>query len=111
QAHNVAYNISAEWDDYRERYRWAVKGIEFLQQGAALNQNEPRLLFDIGFFSSHKLGQSDEKIQFRRLFREDDDFHARQAVHQRDNWLFGTEYYLMAERVAVNQGATSLPMA
>ena len=27
QAHNLSYNISVEFDDYRDRYAWVIKGI------------------------------------------------------------------------------------
>ena len=37
QAHNLSYNISVEFDDFRDRYAWVMKGIEFLRQGIALN--------------------------------------------------------------------------
>ena len=48
QANNLSYNISVEFDDYRDRYAWVMKGIEFLRQGIALNQREPRLLGRMG---------------------------------------------------------------
>ena len=31
QAWNLSYNISVQFDDYRERYRWVIKGFDFLQ--------------------------------------------------------------------------------
>ena len=91
QAWNLSYNISAEWDDYHDRYYWVIKGIEFLEKGIDYNAHEPRLLTDVGWFSSHKIGKSDERLQYRRLFREDDEFHARQRVHR-------------ARQLAVRQG-------
>lgn len=105
QSWNLAYNVSYEFDDYRERYAWVIKGIEFLQKGIEYNQNEPRLLSAVGWFAAQKIGRSDERVQFRRLFREDDDFHRRQKIQQRDNWLFAKAYFLLAQR-AVELGAT-----
>jgi hypothetical protein len=113
QSWNLSYNISAEFDDYRERYYWVKRGIEYLQEGTSYNENEPRLLSDVGWFATNKIGRADEHVQYRRLFREDDEFHNAQRVHQRDNWLFGREYYLEAERVVDNLGvhpATSNPL-
>jgi hypothetical protein len=99
QAGNLAYNISYEFDDYRDRYHWVTRGIEFLEEGLTYNEGEPRLLSTVGHIASHKLGRSDERRQFRALFREDDDFHARQQVHERDNFMFALAYFREAERV------------
>lgn len=104
QGWNLSYNISAEWDDYRDRYYWVIRGIEFLQKGVAYNQHEPRLLTDVGWFTSQKIGRADEHLQYRRLFRDDDEFHRHQHVHQRDNWLFGKAYFVEAERVVDDLG-------
>jgi hypothetical protein len=104
QAHNLSYNISVEFDDYHDRYAWVIKGIEFLRQGIALNAREPRLLGRMGWFLGHKIGKADEKKQYRRLFKEDDDFHDRdrpgRTLPERDNWLVAREKYLAAQRLA-----------
>ena len=104
QAHNLSYNISVEFDDYHDRYAWVMKGIEFLRQGITLNQRDPRLLGRMGWFIGHKIGKSDEKQQFRRLFKADDDFHDRddpdRTLPERDNWLVSRQKYLAAQRLA-----------
>ena len=91
QAHNLSYNISVEFDDYRDRYACVIKGIEFLRQGIALNRFEPRLLGRMGWFIGQKIGKSDEKKEFRKMFIADDDFHERddpqRTIPERDNWL------------------------
>lgn len=111
QAHNLSYNVSVEFDDYRDRYAWVVKGIEFLMDGTQYNRNEPHLMKECGWFVSQKIGRSDEFRQFRRLFRHDTDFHARlnqyvnvddaksRADLYPDNWLVGRLWYLKAERI------------
>ena len=35
QAHNLAYNVSTEFDDYRQRYEMVREGTEFLSRGVA----------------------------------------------------------------------------
>jgi hypothetical protein len=75
QAHNLSYNISVEFDDYRHRYHWVKKGIDYLVEGTHYNRDQPRLMTELGWFCGHKFGRSDEYVQFRRLFREDVDFH------------------------------------
>ena len=100
QGWNLSYNISAEFDDYRDRYFWVMKGIRFLQEGITYNETSPRLGWYLGFVISQKIGTADEKVQFRRLFREDSDFHGGTPLEQRDNWLVGREYYLKSQAVA-----------
>ena len=48
QGWNLSYNISVEFDDYRDRYFWVIKGIDFLKEGTAYNKDEPRLMSTIG---------------------------------------------------------------
>jgi len=97
QAWNVSYNCSVEFDDYRDRYRWVIKGIQYLREGISYNQYEPRLLWDQGWFTGHKIGRADEKVQFRRLFRQDNDFHDSLPLElrdpTRDNWLCGKKCF------------------
>jgi len=104
QAHNLSYNCSVDFDDYRDRYAWVIKGIEFLREGIALNRFEPRLLGRMGWFIGHKIGKSDEKAEFRRLFIADDDFHGRdspqRSLKERDNWLVSREKYREGQQLA-----------
>ncbi len=94
-AWNLSYNISVEFDDYRERYRWVMKGIEFLEQGIKYNERQPKLLWDMGWTISEKIGKADEAKEFRKLFKEDDDYHNRfhRPTALRDNWLVGKEWF------------------
>lgn len=111
QAHNMSYNVSAEFDDYRARYHWVLKGLDFLLEGTKYNQRSPRLYWSLGWFTGHKMGISDEKTQFRQMFRDDKDFHntllghinldnARGPDGKPDSWLVGYLWYLQAQSVA-----------
>jgi len=105
QAHNLTYNVSVEFDDYKQRYHWVKKGIDYLIDGTVYNSNEPRLLWYAGWVIGQKIGRSDEKVQFRRMFRDDTEFHtmlARQGIDvesakgpdgKPDNWLVGRLWY------------------
>ena len=75
QAHNLSYNVSVEFDDYRMRYEWVKKGINFLIEGTHYNRDEPGLLCELGWFTGQKVGRADEALQFRRLYAVDRDFH------------------------------------
>lgn len=103
QAHNLAYNVSVEFDDYRQRYEMVREGTEFLTRGVRQNRQAPRLIWYTGWFYGQKIGMSDEKRQFRRLFADDTVLHeslADQGIavdsnealgpfQKPDNWLVG----------------------
>jgi hypothetical protein len=95
QAWNVSYNVSVEFDDYRDRYYYVREGINYLMKGEKYNQDHPMILSELGWFIGHKIGRADEKEQYRKLFREDDDFHpVDRTPDERDNWLVAKNWYL-----------------
>lgn len=106
---NLSYNASAEFDDYRERYRWVMRGIDFLIEGVEFNRQAPKLCKATGWTISQKIGIADEKEQYRRLLREDDDFWQRhdklKLPSERDNWILGRRWYLQGEDL-VNSGVS-----
>jgi hypothetical protein len=103
QAHNLAYNVSIEFDDYRQRYEMVREGTEYLTRGVRQNKQAPRLIWYTGWFYGAKLGMADEKKQYRRLFADDEVLHqslmdediavdspeARGPLGKPDNWLVG----------------------
>ena len=116
QAHNMSYNVSVEFDDYQFRYAWVKKGINFLTLGIPYNRRDHRITDNLGFFSGQKIGQSDERVLFRQMFRGDDDFHEEMMefpfVHKElrgdrigfdsgdfgaDNWLLAHQWYRRSE--------------
>lgn len=105
QSWNVSYNVSVEFDDYRDRYYYVRRGIEFLKQGQEYNRNHPQLLWEMGWFIGQKIGRSDEKVQYRRLFKADDDYHPEdRPPGQRDNWLVSKGWYEESVRAAEEKG-------
>jgi hypothetical protein len=105
QAWNLTYNVSVEFDDYKDRYYYVRRGIEFLKKGERYNVDHPQLLWDLGWFIGQKIGRADEHKQYRRLFKEDDQFHpADRSFDERDNWLVGKEWYLKAIDAVDNKG-------
>lgn len=118
QSHNLSYNISVEHDDYRFRYLWVKKGIEFLIRGTRYNRNEPKLFWTLGWYTGQKFGRADEHTQFRRLFHDDDDFHNELAKYipldsegrggadnRPDNWLASRLWYESAYDIVLNRNA------
>jgi hypothetical protein len=103
QAWNLSYNISVEFDDYRERYRWVIKGFNFLDEGIKYNKDQPRLQWEMGRMVSQKIGKADEVKQYRRLFAADTDYRdslppeirdtCRDYNGRPDNWLAGKGWY------------------
>lgn len=115
QAWNLSYNVSVEFDDYRHRYHWVRRGIEFMMEGTRYNRDQPKLLWDLGWFFGHKIGRADERLQYRRLFRDDEDFHATLPMNiddtlgpdgKPDNWLVGRQWYRTAQNAVDIQGAS-----
>ncbi|QGJ70302.1 Hypothetical protein PBC10988_19970 [Planctomycetales bacterium 10988] len=107
QSWNVSYNVSVEWDDYRDRYHWIMRGISFLKEGIDQNNNHPSLLYDTGWTISQKIGKSDETQFYRSMFKNDPDIHPEErSYEERDNWLVGKEYY--NESVAAEEARPGL---
>jgi hypothetical protein len=105
QAWNLTYNVSVEFDDYRDRYYYVRRGIQFLQKGERYNADNPQLIWDLGWFVGQKIGRADEYVQYRRLFKADDDFHPPdRTMEERDNWLVGKEWYKKAIDAVDNKG-------
>ncbi len=111
QAHNLSYNVSVEFDDYRQRYEWAKRGMGYLVKGSKYNKRRTELPYELGWFFGNKLGVADERVQFRELFRNDENFHAemlddsgvdftqrvaRGPDTKPDNWLVGNLWYQKA---------------
>ena len=92
----LAYNASADFDDYRERYRWVIRGIDFLLTGLKKNKMSPKLHKAVGWTVSQKIGIADEVEQYRRLLKDDEAFGERHNCplpSDRDNWLLGRRWY------------------
>jgi hypothetical protein len=70
-----------------------------LKEGTKYNRDNPHLLAELGWFIGNKIGRADEHIEYRRLFKADDDF--QNSFHdgnpppqeQRDNWLVSKGVY------------------
>ncbi len=107
QAWNLTYNVSVEFDDFRDRYYYVRRGIEFLKEGERHNVDSPQLLWDLGWFIGQKIGRADEHKQYRKLFKEDEQFHPPdRSPDERDNWLVGKQEYLKAIDSVDNKGHT-----
>jgi hypothetical protein len=99
QAWNLTYNVSVELDAVRDRFSYVKRGIEFLKEGTKFNRDNPHLLAELGWFVGNKIGRADEHVEYRRMFKADEDF--QNAFHdgnpppleQRDNWLVSRRQY------------------
>lgn len=116
QAHNLSYNISMEFDDFESRYHWVKKGIRFLTGGIGYNRKDHRITDNLGMFTGMKIGNADEKRQYRRLFRKDTEFQeemssfiepdaydTRQFGH--DHWLMAWHWYDKSRTLVEDQSA------
>lgn len=119
QGHNLSYNISVEFDDYRDRFHYVTKGIDLLKKGIRYNQRDPKLINELAFYTGNKIGRSDEHEEFRELFRSPayDDFYNTDKMvgtlhegrptdpRRRDNWLVSKWWYDQAEMLIDKLGA------
>jgi hypothetical protein len=109
QAHNLSYNVSTEFDDYRQRYNWVKRGIDYLIEGTEYNRDDPRLIWYVGWILGQKINRSDEKVSFRKLYRDDTDFHemmrgqniaideTRGPDQKPDSWLASRLWYIKGQ--------------
>lgn len=99
QAWNLTYNVSVELDAVRDRFGYVKRGIEFLKEGTKYNRDNPHLLSELGWFVGNKIGRADEHVEYRRMFKADDDFQNSfhdgnpPPLEQRDNWLVSRRQY------------------
>ncbi|MCA9092502.1 MAG: hypothetical protein KDA68_03375 [Planctomycetaceae bacterium] len=70
---NLAYNISVEWDDVRDRYLWVKEGAKFFKKGTVRNDRFTELFWYTGDTIGKKIGRSDEWEYFRQFFLRDPD--------------------------------------
>jgi hypothetical protein len=87
QAHNLSYNVAPEFEDYRQRYEWIKKGVDYLIRGTKVNDRKPILQYDLGHYLGNKLGKADEHVYYRVLYSKDQEFH----TYFRDQGLVGIE--------------------
>ena len=68
QAWNLSYNVSVSFDDYHDKFYWVIEGLNYMLDGVRMNDKEPRLYWDMGWFISNKIGRDDAAKYYRRLF-------------------------------------------
>ena len=102
QSWNLTYNVSVELDDVRDRFHYVKRGIEFLKEGTLYNRDSPYLLAELGWFIGNKIGRADEHVEYRQMFKQDEDFHNKffdgnpPPREKRDNWLVSRTQYDLA---------------
>jgi hypothetical protein len=69
QSWNLAYNVSVESDRISDKYFYITEGVNLLARGERQNRDNPDLRWSIGFYTMHKIGQSDETNVQRSLFQ------------------------------------------
>lgn len=100
QGWNLAYNVSVEWDDPADKYRYIKRGINFLKQGVQRNPRSPDLVWDTAWTYYHKIGMADEAVVLRKLFHDDEDEEfKREPINndiKNDNYLLGYGWFKKA---------------
>ncbi|HTU90890.1 MAG TPA: hypothetical protein VMF69_12505 [Gemmataceae bacterium] len=67
QSWNLSYNVSVESDRVNDKYFYITRGIGLLAEGERQNRDNPDIRQQIGFFTQHKICQSDETNVLRSL--------------------------------------------
>ena len=79
RAHQLTYNTSVEFDGFEGRYEWVRRGIEVLLDGAEQNPDSFDLVWMTANFIGLKMGKSDERREYQKLFANDSALHERLA--------------------------------
>jgi hypothetical protein len=69
QSWNLSYNVAAESDRWTDKYFYITRGIQLLYRGERQNRNNPDMRLAVGFYTEHKICQSDETHVHRSLFQ------------------------------------------
>ena len=69
QSWNLAYNVSVEADQVKDKYFYVAQGVELLGRGERKNRFNPDLRFNMGFYQQQKVMQSDETNYMRCLYQ------------------------------------------
>jgi hypothetical protein len=109
QGWNLAYNVSAEWDNVDDRYYWVKEGGKFYMRGTGRNRRSADLAYNTGYVLGQKVGRSDERDYFRKFFLEDPNREVFDGGPDRafnrgydpnrsfdDNYLASRDWYLEA---------------
>jgi len=108
-AHCLTYSVSDEVDDVNGRYFWIKQGIQMLLHGVEWYEDQPMMVHNVGWYVGLKIGRSEEAMTYRRLFRDDTDFHDLLGRHvdlastkgqdgKPDNWLVAQQFFVEAIR-------------
>jgi hypothetical protein len=69
QSWNLAYNVYAEVDRPADKFFYMTRGVELLGEGERQNRYHPDIRWSIGFYTQHKVCQSDETNVQRSIFQ------------------------------------------
>jgi len=96
---NLAYNISVQWVDPADQWKWVKEGLIYLDQGLERNPLAIQILFQKGWTYWHKvnLGPSEGPEEyFRDRLREDRELNPRGL----SSYQLAAQWFLLAQRLA-----------
>jgi len=73
-AWNLTYNISVEWVDPKDQWKWVKEGLTYLDEGLQRNPESIQLFFEKGWIFWHKMNMGPSggpKDYFRKRLMED----------------------------------------
>ena len=115
-SHQLSFNVSMDAGNDLSRYQWVRKGILLSLDGYESDPESVDLLCNAAFFLGNKIGASDQRLVFRKLFVEDAEFHKRLAPYldielaktpdgKVDNWLAADQLIEFCQK-AMAEGKT-----
>ena len=96
QAHNLSYNISVEFDDYRDRFSWVMKGIEFFKGGMQVQRHRSAVS---GPHRLVLLQQNRPRRRARAVPAAVPQTAGRKGEKHTDNWLIAYDWYVEAQKL------------
>ena len=123
QGWNLAYNVSAEWDNVPDRWYWVKEGGKFFMRGTKRNNQNAKLTHKTGQLLAQKVGRSDEHDFFRdyflddpndELFGDNPDPEFNRGYDEfdpySDNYLAARDWFIEANRRETSYPQSSLGM-
>jgi hypothetical protein len=102
---DLAFNVSAAWDQVEDRFFWVKEGTKFTMEGVERNEGYPELAWEVGRMTGPKIGRSDEWHYFRRFYVADPDPQFEGGPDPalnplgKDNYLRAREWFLLANKI------------
>lgn len=106
RSHQIGFNVPPVFDGFQTRYNWSRQGIAILIEGIEKNPESVELKCLLCNVIGRRIGRSDERHEFRRLFSEDHELQQKLGKVVALTDVASPEYdvdsWIVAKRLAEN---------